>query len=156
MTPFANLKWLEKSKELSPHTQVVMIAAHAEVDLAVEAIERGAMDFIGKPWRNEKLLATLKSALLCIDEQDRIVLWNQGARKLFHRSYLPGLAALEQVDPALLDIVNTIQPGDRRSVGLPIQQENVRVAVRMRRIQTWEHRCRGRNGDGSGVGDVRG
>jgi DNA-binding NtrC family response regulator len=57
------LQWLEKIRELSPQTQVIMITAHAEVDLAVEAIKRGAMDFIGKPWRNEKLLATVKSAL---------------------------------------------------------------------------------------------
>jgi nitrogen fixation/metabolism regulation signal transduction histidine kinase len=90
----------------------------------------------------QAVIEQIDTALLCIDEQERIVLWNQGARELFHRSYLPGLATLAQIDPALLDIVNTIQPGDRRSVSLHIQQKTVRVAVRMRRIQTRDHNYR--------------
>lgn len=57
------LEWLVKIKEMRPQTQVVIITAHGEVEMVVEAMKLGATDFIEKPWRNEKLLATVHSAL---------------------------------------------------------------------------------------------
>ena len=56
------LKWLEKILELHPETSVVMFTAYADVKTAVNAVKIGAVDFIEKPWRNEKLLTTLISA----------------------------------------------------------------------------------------------
>ena len=60
---FEGLTWLGKIKEISPETNVIIITAHAEVDIAVKALKQGASDFIEKPWRNEKLLSTVKSLL---------------------------------------------------------------------------------------------
>ncbi len=57
------LEWLQKIKEQRPQTQVVIITAHGEVEMVVQAMKLGATDFIEKPWRNEKLLATVQSAL---------------------------------------------------------------------------------------------
>ncbi|MCL4149946.1 UNVERIFIED_CONTAM: hypothetical protein GTU68_047717, partial [Idotea baltica] len=39
-----------------------MMTAYGAIDLAVKALKEGATDFILKPWNNEKLLATVKSA----------------------------------------------------------------------------------------------
>ena len=41
---------------------MVLITAHGGVDLAVEAMKRGATDFIAKPWQNEKVVATLSAS----------------------------------------------------------------------------------------------
>ena len=49
--------------EIDPDAVVVMITAHGDVELAVEAMKQGAADFVTKPWENERLLATLMSAL---------------------------------------------------------------------------------------------
>ncbi len=57
------MQWLQKIMELQPEAAVVMITAYADVSTAVEAVKAGAMDFIEKPWRNEKLLLTLVAAL---------------------------------------------------------------------------------------------
>lgn len=57
------LHWLSKIKEISPEASVIMITAFAEVPVAVEALKKGAMDFITKPWQNEKLLATVHAGL---------------------------------------------------------------------------------------------
>lgn len=57
------LYWLAEIKKAAPTTEVVMITAYGDVELAVKAIKNGAADFILKPWENEKLLATLQSAL---------------------------------------------------------------------------------------------
>jgi DNA-binding NtrC family response regulator len=42
---------------------VVVASAYGDVDRAVEAMRRGAVDFITKPWTEQRLLATLRSAL---------------------------------------------------------------------------------------------
>jgi len=57
------LFWLNEIKKIDSEVEVVMFTAYGDVELAVNALKRGAADFILKPWENEKLLATLKSAL---------------------------------------------------------------------------------------------
>jgi two-component system, NtrC family, response regulator HydG len=47
---------------LDPQAVVVLITGHAEVCLAVEAMKKGAADFIAKPWENDRLVATLLAA----------------------------------------------------------------------------------------------
>lgn len=56
------LFWLGEIKNKYPDIQVVVFTAYAEISLAVEAIKRGATDFVVKPWNNEKLIATLNNA----------------------------------------------------------------------------------------------
>lgn len=56
--------WLKKILQISPQMVVVMITAHGGVDVAVEAMKLGATDFVTKPWQNEKLVATLTTAIL--------------------------------------------------------------------------------------------
>ncbi|MTI33116.1 sigma-54-dependent transcriptional regulator [Xanthovirga aplysinae] len=57
------LFWLKEIKKLSPDTEVVLMTAFAEVELAVNALKLGAADFIVKPWQNEKLIATLQTVI---------------------------------------------------------------------------------------------
>jgi DNA-binding NtrC family response regulator len=56
------LYWLREIKKKSPFISVIMMTAYGAIDLAVEALKEGASDFILKPWNNERLLATVKSA----------------------------------------------------------------------------------------------
>ena len=55
--------WLGKILELDPQAVVVIITAHGGVKVAVEAMKLGATDFVGKPWQNEKLVATISTAV---------------------------------------------------------------------------------------------
>lgn len=55
--------WLDKILEIDPSAVVVLITAYGDVEMAVRAIKEGASDFVVKPWNNEKLLATVLSAV---------------------------------------------------------------------------------------------
>ncbi|NNF59592.1 MAG: sigma-54-dependent Fis family transcriptional regulator [Rhodothermaceae bacterium] len=57
------LLWLDRILQHDPEAVVILITAYGDVSLAVEAMKRGATDFVVKPWQNEKLLATLRSAM---------------------------------------------------------------------------------------------
>ncbi len=56
------LFWLREIQKKAPQISIVMMTAYGAIDLAVKALKEGAADFILKPWNNDKLLATVKSA----------------------------------------------------------------------------------------------
>jgi two-component system, NtrC family, response regulator HydG len=57
------LKWLAEVLAADPQAVVVLVTAHSDVALAVQAMKQGAADFVTKPWENERLLATLLAAV---------------------------------------------------------------------------------------------
>lgn len=57
------LFWLGEIKKQYPEVPVVLFTAYSDVALAVDAIKRGAFDFIIKPFDNAKLISTLQAAL---------------------------------------------------------------------------------------------
>jgi len=56
------LSFLGRIMQHDPDAAVVIITAHGAVSIAVEAIKAGASDFVAKPWSNERLAATVRSA----------------------------------------------------------------------------------------------
>lgn len=59
----SGLELLDYSKEVSPDTQMILMTGYAEVSSAVEAIKKGALEYISKPFRPEELLMILEQAL---------------------------------------------------------------------------------------------
>lgn len=55
--------WLKHILSINPKMVVILMTAYGEVELAVDAIKKGAFDFILKPWSNEKFLATIHAGL---------------------------------------------------------------------------------------------
>jgi DNA-binding NtrC family response regulator len=51
---------------------VVVMTAYADIDLAVQALKRGAFDFLTKPWDNVRLIATCREALQRVDQQNQV------------------------------------------------------------------------------------
>jgi DNA-binding NtrC family response regulator len=64
--------WLGEILKRDPHAVVVMITAHGGVNIAVEAMKRGATDFVSKPWSNERLLATVRTAAALRKSRDAV------------------------------------------------------------------------------------
>lgn len=54
--------WMNRIRQLSPHTQVVLQTAYGDIELAVKSIKEGAVDFLPKPWDKEKLVLTMINA----------------------------------------------------------------------------------------------
>lgn len=54
--------WLNRILKSDPLAAVVMITAYSDVNLAVRAIKEGAIDFVVKPWDNNKLITTMETA----------------------------------------------------------------------------------------------
>lgn len=57
------MELLERSKRERPDLTVVMMTSYGSIDLAVQAIKKGAYDFIAKPFEHDKLILLLEKAL---------------------------------------------------------------------------------------------
>jgi len=63
MPEMDGIEVLEKIFELTSDVQVIMISGHGTVDTAVEAIKKGAYDFIEKPLDLNRMLITIRNAM---------------------------------------------------------------------------------------------
>jgi len=57
------LTWLKKIRQIDRSIKILITTAYGEIDLAVQAIKLGAVDFIVKPWDQERLLSSVNNAL---------------------------------------------------------------------------------------------
>ncbi len=62
LTDMDGMEILKELKKISPITQIIMITAFAEVEIAVEAMKNGAFDFLKKPIKKDELIIRLKKA----------------------------------------------------------------------------------------------
>ncbi len=63
MPQMDGMEALERIEILKPDTPIIMISGHANIDTAVEAVKKGAFDFISKPPDLNRLLITIRNAM---------------------------------------------------------------------------------------------
>lgn len=56
------IEFLEKARTVNPDTPIIMISGHGNIDTAVEAVKKGAFDYISKPPDLNRLLITMRNA----------------------------------------------------------------------------------------------
>ena len=90
---------------------VVVMTAWGSVDIAVEAMRRGARDFVQKPWDNERLLSIMRTQTelgRAIRRGRRLELANQALQADGHSPLLAESAAMRPV----LDVIARVGPSD--------------------------------------------
>jgi two-component system, NtrC family, response regulator len=63
MPRMSGIELMEQLKQVYPELPVIMMTAYGTVEKAVEAMKKGAFDYILKPFKNEELLLTIAKAL---------------------------------------------------------------------------------------------
>lgn len=63
MPGMSGMDLLEQVKKTKPEVPVIMMTAYGTIEMAVEAIKKGAYDYITKPFENEELKLTIQKAL---------------------------------------------------------------------------------------------
>ncbi len=57
------IEFLERAREANPDTPIIMISGHGTIETAVEAVKKGAYDYISKPPDLNRLLITIRNAM---------------------------------------------------------------------------------------------
>lgn len=113
----------EIKKRAPPHISVIMMTAYGAIDLAVQALKEGATDFILKPWNNDKLLATLKSAYQLRKSQKEVSILKEKESSLKqvinqNKNYIIGNSK------ALTSVLNLVQKVAKTDVNVLVTGEN--------------------------------
>jgi DNA-binding NtrC family response regulator len=109
------LELLARIQAVDPTLPVVVMTAWGSVDVAVEAMRRGARDFIQKPWDNARLLAILRTQMelaRALRRGQRLEAENLTLRDDGGRSKLPRVVAESTAMISVLKVVQRIGPAD--------------------------------------------
>lgn len=98
MPKMDGMEVLDKLRENSPETPIVMISGHGDVDTAVESIKKGAFDYIQKPLDLNRLLVTLRNAL----DRSNLVVETKNLKKKVNSKYkmigeTPGMLKVKEL-----------------------------------------------------------
>ena len=93
MPDMTGLELVQRLKSLGIADPVIVITGHADVPLAVEAMKAGVVDFIEKPFDNQRLLGAIRAALAQVPAGD-----DEGRREIARR-----LDSLSQREREVLD-----------------------------------------------------
>ncbi|MFA9200923.1 MAG: sigma-54-dependent transcriptional regulator [Cypionkella sp.] len=104
-SPMDGLEVLDEIKKREPGLPVIIFSGHGNIDTAVSAVSRGAMDFIEKPFEAEKLLLLVQRAT----ETERLRRENSRLREGFARAeeFTGNSAAINAVRATLKRVANT-------------------------------------------------
>jgi DNA-binding NtrC family response regulator len=105
------LDLLSKIQSRDPNLPVVVMTAWGSVDLAVEAMRRGARDFIQKPWDNARLLTVLRTQVelaQAIRRGERLEAENLALRDTAGAAGTPQVSLIAE-SPAMKNIITILQ-----------------------------------------------
>lgn len=115
--------WLERIREIDPSIAVILITAYGDIDKAVRAVKSGATDFVLKPWQNEKLLATVLSALKLTDSKRQIESLKEQQKQL-SKDFDQFYGDIIGRSPAMLQVFQTIEKVAATDANVLILGEN--------------------------------
>ena len=99
------LKLLKDIKQIRSHIPVILITAWASIPLAVEGVKAGAIDFISKPWDNDHMIQSIKTALT-LSESQKTKTDSKPERKRLEKDY--NIQLLVGEDPEFLNVLDTV------------------------------------------------
>ena len=121
------LDLLPKVQALDSTLPIIVMTAWSSIPTAVEAIRRGARDYVEKPWDNERLLATIRSQLELgravrkaqfLEAQVELLQTGADVPQLIAESKAmqPVLRLIEKVGPSDANVLITGEPGTGKEV----------------------------------------
>ncbi|MCR9288341.1 MAG: sigma-54 dependent transcriptional regulator [Bacteroidetes bacterium] len=117
------MRWLKKIIELDPEATVIMVTAFGDVNVAVDALKAGAADFVEKPWRNERLLATIHSVFK-LSQTNQKVNQLQNQQRVLSQDIDQQYGEIIGESQVMKDIYNTIKKVAQTDANVLILGEN--------------------------------
>lgn len=119
MPGLGGLELQERLLELGSSLPVIFITGHGDVPMAVEAMQKGAVDFIQKPFRDQELLERISTALKT-DEERR-------SMRVERAEVAANVARLTNRESQVFDLVITGKPNKVIAYELGVSQRTVEI-----------------------------
>lgn len=110
MPKMDGMEALERIQILASDTPVVMISGHANIDTAVEAVKKGAFDFISKPPDLNRLLITIRNAM----DKSSLITETKVLKKKVAKSKTPEMIGESEPIMKIKETIERVAPTDAR------------------------------------------
>ncbi len=110
MPKMDGMETLERIQEVTPDTPVIMISGHGTIDTAVEAVKKGAFDFISKPPDLNRLLITIRNAL----DKSSLVVEAKVLRQKVAKSKVQEIIGMSDGIRVVKETIERVAPTDAR------------------------------------------
>jgi len=101
---------LERIQIISPDTPVVMISGHANIDVAVDAVKKGAFDFISKPPDLNRMLITIRNAM----DKSTLIQDTRALSKKVNKHKTPEIIGQSESIVKIKQTIDVVAPIDAR------------------------------------------
>ena len=110
MPKMDGMETLDRIQELQPELPVVMISGHATIDTAVEAVKKGAFDFVSKPPDLNRLLITLRNAM----DKSSLISERKVLQRKVHKSQTQEIIGESEAIRFITDTIDRVAPTEAR------------------------------------------
>ena len=110
MPKMDGMEALERIQDTCPETPVVMISGHATIDTAVEAVKKGAFDFISKPPDLNRLLITLRNAM----DKSELIIETKTLKKKVNKNQIQDIIGESAAIHHIKDTIKLVAPTEAR------------------------------------------
>lgn len=108
MPKMDGMEVLDRTKEAGIATNFVVISAHGNIDIAVEAVKKGAFDFLQKPFDLGRLEITLRNAL----DKTTLIRETKSLRKKISRKF--EMVGASEAIAQMKEMIDKVAPTDAR------------------------------------------
>nr|WP_263340508.1 sigma-54 dependent transcriptional regulator [Acidicapsa dinghuensis] len=105
------MELVARIKEIDAQLPVIVMTAWGNIDLAVEAMRRGAGDFIQKPWENARLLSILRTQME-LHRSQRRTQWLEAENRILRAPGAPDFIASAESMRQVLETMSRVGPSD--------------------------------------------
>jgi len=117
------LYWIGEITRKHPDMAVVVITAYGDVNIAVQAMKLGAIDFVVKPWENQRFLTTVQSAYR-LGQSRREISNLRSTRETLQNDMDQASGTMIAGSPAMQDVMETIKKVAGTDVNVLVLGEN--------------------------------
>jgi len=110
MPKMDGMEAIDKIQTIAPHIPVIMISGHGNIDTAVEAVKKGAFDFIQKPPDLNRLLITIRNAM----DKSTLITETKVLKKRVQKSKVQQIIGTSESIQVIHDTIDRVAPTEAR------------------------------------------
>lgn len=110
MPKMDGMEALDRVQLLAPETPVIMISGHANIDTAVEAVKKGAFDFISKPPDLNRMLITVRNAM----DKSSLITEAKVLKRKVHKHKTQEIIGSSKAINTIKDTIDRVAPTEAR------------------------------------------
>lgn len=118
------LNLVEAISSLDLNIPIIVMTGWATIDIAVDAMQRGAKDFIQKPWKNERMLSAINTQLILANSTKKAQRLSQQNQLLISQAHPENRDGIVSKSPAMTKLLSALEELAKSDMSILLTGDN--------------------------------